>query len=512
MRSPDSPDQSPLLSSLSAALAACDMRGKTLLVAVSGGGDSLALLYALQRLRPDFDLQLYGAHLNHNLRGNASDADAAFVQDTFRQLNIPCDIHSADVAAYRREHSLSLEDAARRLRYRFLADAAARHNAHAVAVAHTADDQSETLLMHIIRGSGLTGLRGMQPLERLTIAHADLTLFRPLLDITRAQTYAYCAALGLQPRHDETNLSLEHTRNRIRLELLPLMERVNPAARAALLRLAHNATEDAAYIQQQAHAAWREIARQQDSGTIALDAPALARQHPAIQSRILLRAAQVAHDSAAALELSRAHILTMRQMLTGPAGKTLPLPGGILFAVGYGIAHIGPADAIQSVLAYLPPIAGEIPLAIPSETHVGGWRITADVCDNAALVPTSSSVNNAPCASASSSVEDAACANASPAAETLDLDRLGGDLRLRARQPGDRFQPLGMTRPKKLQDFMVNERIPRQTRDGIPLLVSNKGIACVIGYRIAHWARVRQDTRRYLRLRFTRAETGEPPP
>ena len=365
MSSPDSPDKSPLLSSLSAALAACDMRGKTLLVAVSGGGDSLALLYALQRLRPEFDLQLYGAHLNHNLRGAASDADAAFVQDTFRRLAIPCDIHSADVAAYRRERSLSLEDAARRLRYRFLAAVAARHNARAVAVAHTADDQAETLLMHIIRGSGLTGLRGMQPLERLTIAHADLTLFRPLLDITRAQTYAYCAALGLQPRHDETNLSLERARNRIRLELLPLIERVNPAARAALLRLAHNATEDAAYIQQQAHAAWREIARQSDSGIIALDAPALAQQHPAIQSRILRRAAQAAQDSAAGLELSRAHILAMRQMLIGPAGKTLPLPGGILFATGYGEVRIGQADAIQVALAHLPVIEGEHPPSHP---------------------------------------------------------------------------------------------------------------------------------------------------
>ncbi len=509
MRSPDSADLSPLLSNLSAALAACDMRGKTLLVAVSGGGDSLALLYALRHLRPEFDLQLYGAHLNHNLRGSASNADAAFVQATFRQLNIPCDIHSADVAAYRRAHSLSLEDAARRLRYRFLANAAARHNAHAVAVAHTADDQAETLLMHIIRGSGLTGLRGMQPLERLTIAHADLTLFRPLLSVTRAQTYAYCAALGLQPRHDETNLSLERARNRIRLELLPLIERVNPAARAALLRLASNAAEDAAYIQQQAHAAWREIARQSDSGIIALDAPALAQHHPAIQSRILRRAAQAAQGNAHAIELSRAHILTMRQMLTGPAGKTLPLPGGILFATGYGEVRIGQSDAIQAALAYLPPIAGEFPLAIPGETHVGAWRITAAVYENTTCARASSSADSAPCYPTSSA---GASNSASDCAETLDLDRLGDDLHLRARQPGDRFQPLGMTRPKKLQDFMVNERIPRETRDGIPLLVSDKGIACVIGYRIAHWARVRQDTRRYLRLRFTRAETGEPPP
>ena len=487
MRSPDSADPSPLLSRLSDALAACDMRGKTLLAAVSGGGDSLALLYALRHLRRDFDLRLRGAHLNHKLRGGASDADAAFVEDTFRRLAIPCELHSTDVAAYRREHGLSIEDAARRARYRFLADAAARYNADAVAVAHTADDQAETLLMHIIRGSGLAGLRGMQPLERLAIAGADLTLFRPLLGVSRAQTYAYCAALGLQPRHDETNLSVERARNRIRLELLPLMEHINPAARDALLRLASNAGEDGAYIQGQADVVWREVARQADSdGVVALDARALARQHPAIQGRILRRAVHAAQGSAEGV--ARSHILAMRQMLTGPAGKTLPLPGGVLFAAGYGEARIGRADAVQAALR-LPAIVGEHSLAVPGETRVGGWLVTAAVREDAA------------CARAFSTHADAS-------GETLDLDRLGGDLRLRARLPGDRFQPLGMTRSKKLQDFMVDERIPRGMRESIPLLASRRGIACVAGWRIAHWARVRGDTRRRLHLRFSRDETG----
>lgn len=486
MRSPDSADPSPLLDRLSDALAACDMRGKTLLAAVSGGGDSLALLYALRHLRRDFDLRLRGAHLNHKLRGAASDADADFVEDTFRRLAIPCELHSADVAAYRRARGLSIEDAARRMRYRFLADAAARYDADAVAVAHTADDQAETLLMHIIRGSGLAGLRGMQPLERLAIAGADLTLFRPLLGVSRAQTYAFCAALGLQPRHDETNLSVERARNRIRLELLPLMERINPAARDALLRLASNAGEDGAYIQGQADAIWREVARQADSGVVVLDARALARQHPAIQSRVLRRAVHAAQGNAEGV--ARNHILAMRQMLTGPAGKTLRLPGGVLFAAGYGEARIGQADAVQAVLR-LPAIVGEHSLAVPGETRVGGWRITAAVR------------------------EDDGCARAvgqcaAAGAETLDLDRLGGDLRLRARLPGDRFQPLGMEQSKKLQDFMVDERIPREMRDGIPLLASGRGIACVAGWRIAHWARVRDDTRRRLHLRFSREGTG----
>ena len=493
IRSPDSAALLPLRQALAAALTDCDMRGKTLLVAVSGGGDSLALLYALHQAQAEFDLRLRGAHLNHTLRGDESDADAAFVADAFRRLGIPYILQSADIAAYRRAHRLSLEDAARRVRYAFLADAAARHAAHAVAVAHTADDQAETLLMNIIRGSGLDGLRGMQPLDRLAIDAATLTLFRPLLGVSRAQTYAYCAALGLQPRQDASNLSLEHTRNRIRLELMPMLERFNPAARDALLRLARNAAEDAAYIQAQTNAVWQDIAHQSETSegesVIALNTQALARQHPAVQSRILRRAVHAVKGSADGI--TRRHILDMRRLIAGPAGRTLHLPDGILFAIGYDEAHIGSGASVTGALSPLPPICGEHPIAVPGETRIPGWRITASVSD----------------------VPDAcgAIADADGFSETLDLDSVGAALHLRGRRPGDRFQPLGMAHSKKLQDFMVDERIPRRWRDGVPLLVSRNGIACVVGWRIAHWARVTDATKRRLHLRFRRADSPKPP-
>ena len=497
MRSPDSAALFPLRQALAAALSGCDMRGKTLLVAVSGGGDSLALLYALHQAQAEFDLRLCGAHLNHALRGAESDADAAFVAAAFRRLGIPYTLQRADVAAYRRAHRLSIEAAARRVRYAFLADAAAHHAAHAVAVAHTADDQAETLLMNIIRGSGLDGLRGMQTLDRLAIDSADLTLFRPLLGVTRAQTYAYCDALGLQPRQDASNLSLEHTRNRIRLELMPLLDRFNPAARDALLRLARNAAEDADYIRAQTNAVWQDIARQSDAGeaVIALNTQALARQHPAVQSRMLRRAVQAVKGSTEGI--TRRHILDMRRLIAGPAGRTLHLPDGILFAVGYSEAYIGIGAAVADALSPLPPICGEHPLAVPGETRIPGWRISASVSD---------AVN------ACSTIADS-----DGFSETLDLDSVGATLHLRARRPSDRFQPLGMAQSKKLQDFMVDERIPRRWRDGIPLLVSRYGIACiaciacVAGWRIAHWARVTDATKRRLHLRFRRADSPKPP-
>ena len=151
---------------VASALGKHELRGKRLLVAVSGGPDSLALLHALWQLRDEHELRLYGAHLNHGLRGAESDADAEFTADTFKRLEIPFTLDSADVAAYRTQHKLSLEDAARQVRYAFLSVAAAEHAADAIALGHTADDQAETVLMHIIRGSGLDGLRGMQPSTR----------------------------------------------------------------------------------------------------------------------------------------------------------------------------------------------------------------------------------------------------------------------------------------------------------------------------------------------------------
>ena len=269
-----------------------------------------------------------------------------------------------------------------------------------------------------------------------------------------------------------------------------MLERFNPAARDALLRLARNAAEDADYIRTQTNAVWQDVARQSDAsaGVIVLDTQALARQHPAVQSRILRRAVQAVKGSAEGI--ARRHILDMRRLIAGPAGRTLHLPDGILFAIGYDEAHIGSGVAVTDALSPLPPIRGEHTLAVPGETRIPGWRISASVCD-------------APDACG-------AIADADGFSETLDLDSVGAALHLRARRPGDRFQPLGMAQSKKLQDFMVDERIPRRWRDGVPLLVSQNGIACVVGHRIAHWARVTDATKRRLHLNFRHDDSPKP--
>ncbi len=199
--------------------------GARLVVAVSGGADSLCLLGALlalrergHRLAPG---ELIVAHLDHGLRGEESREDARYVQRLAADLGVPCVIEEAN-AAYSTELRIGLEDWARRTRYVFLRRVAAEHQAERIVTGHTRDDQAETILLHWLRGSGLAGLRGMAPLR------GDIA--RPLLDVTHEQTVAYCAAQGWQPREDSSNADTRFLRNRIRHELLPLLETYNPAS------------------------------------------------------------------------------------------------------------------------------------------------------------------------------------------------------------------------------------------------------------------------------------------
>jgi tRNA(Ile)-lysidine synthase len=205
--------------------------GKRLVIAVSGGPDSLAMLYAFQSANDDLNLTLHVGHLDHQLRGDDSVADAEFVAETSEKLGVACTVETADVLGFQKDHRLSLEAAAREVRYGFFARLAQQVSADAIALGHTSDDQVETVLMHIIRGSGLQGLRGIQQLSRRRIDRADVTLFRPILNLSKQDTVDYCRTLSLEPRLDESNSSVQLTRNKVRHELVPLLEEVNDCDR-----------------------------------------------------------------------------------------------------------------------------------------------------------------------------------------------------------------------------------------------------------------------------------------
>lgn len=431
-----------------------------LVVAVSGGPDSLALLHALARTRRETSLGLHVAHLDHGLRGEESEADAAFVSKTCRGLGIDLTSDAVDTGAYRRTHRLSLEDAARRLRYGFLARVAAAQGARAVALGHTLDDQAETVLMNIVRGTGLTGLRGMSESTTRTIDGADVLLFRPFLHgVSRSDTEGYCEALGLEPRHDSSNSSSLMLRNRIRREVMPSLARINPQIRDAVLRLSASARRDLDHVERSVDAAWADVVEEQGAST-SIDRAAFAGLDDSIGAHLVRRVVGLAADGLSDLELG--HVDEMLDLLQGPAGRSLDLPGGLVFSVGYRTAQVGPSGLDTCPL---PPLEKETDLAVPGETPVGAWRVVTEVGG------------------------DPDDAQAGAISASIRYSAARGGLRVRGRRPGDRFQPQGMAGTKKLQDFMVDSRIDRSWRDRIPLVVGEDGIAWVVGWRLAEWAR-----------------------
>ena len=452
------------------------LTGEALVVAVSGGPDSLAMLYALHHLRDEAGLRLHGAHLDHRLRGDASRGDSQFVAKTFRRLDIPFTLEEADVRSFQQKHKLSLEEAAREVRYTFLSRVASEQNADAIAVGHTSDDQAETVIMNIIRGCGLSGLRGMEVTARRTFDGNEVVLVRPLLRASRQETADYCREMELKPRQDESNLSYDIRRNRVRLELLPQLEKYNPAIRDALVRLSRSAAQDVAFIEEHVETVWNKMEHLEDGG-VALDRDTFLNLAPSVQNHLLRRVVlEVKGDLE---DVEQNHVESMARLMSGAAGKSLDLPDNMRLSVGYETATLAPAGEKSCPLQ---PFEGEHSLQTPGETSVSNWRVLARFSERRG------------CDSEAPEINDYTA--------YFDYHSLGGQLRVRPRIPGDRFQPLGMSRPKKLQDFMVDSKIPRQWRGRVPLVVSPRGIAWVVGWRISEWAKICDSTTKRLEVRF----------
>ncbi|MCS6872643.1 MAG: tRNA lysidine(34) synthetase TilS [Anaerolineae bacterium] len=213
-------------------------------VAVSGGADSLALLHILRALQVELQIALHAATLDHGLRGAQGAADAAFVAEIAAQWQIPCTVGSVDVPSLAATWRLGMEAAARRARYAFLSDCAAQIGATCIATAHQRDDQAETILLHLIRGSGLAGLRGILPCSQRN----GLRIVRPLLAVGHDELMAYVKGLGIEPREDSTNYDTQHARNKVRHLIMPLLREINPAVSASLARTAETLRDDYAAL------------------------------------------------------------------------------------------------------------------------------------------------------------------------------------------------------------------------------------------------------------------------
>ncbi|MFH1651024.1 MAG: tRNA lysidine(34) synthetase TilS [Chloroflexota bacterium] len=445
-----------------------------LVVAVSGGADSVCLLHVLHKLSPEPGVSLHVAHLDHRIRGAAAEEDARYVTALARRMGIPVTVDRRDVPRYREEHRLSLEEAAREVRYNFLSEVARTVGAAAAAVGHTRDDHVETVLMHFLRGSGTQGLRGLAPRQRWSSVEGNLEVIRPLLSVSREETVAYCRRHRLATRQDATNLSLHPLRNRVRLDLLPRLAEYNPQVAEALRRTATLARDEFEFLEEAARKAWPEVCRQVD-GAVLLDKAAFGKLPPALQRQMLRRSIAALRGNLK--DLSATHIEDLMAVRDKGAGKIITLPEGLTFAVQYDHYRLG----IDVVETPFPELKDQLELKIPGETVLPGWRVTAELSDGA------------PAETADG-----------PFTARFDFARTGPEIVLRSRRRGDRFQPLGMGQSKKLYEFMIDRKIPQAWRDRVPILAAPPQIIWVAGYRIDDRVKVTAATRRVLRIRLER--------
>ena len=452
--------------SVGSAVESAGLSGQRLVVAVSGGPDSLAMLYALHRLRSDLGVTIHAAHLDHRIRGQESAADAQFVRELCESLQIDCTVEEAG----RRESPGRLsEDAARKMRYQFLARTAKRLDARFILLGHTLDDHVETVLIHLIRGSGLRGLRGILQSSDRRIDGVDVTLVRPILHLSKRDTASYCAARNLRPRVDRSNLSTELTRNKVRLTLMPLLEEINPSVEDALLRLSMNAADAVSILDGAVDAAWSTAVAETSEG-VCIDREQFRELGEGVQTLLVIRALTMVGGTPQGIERRHA-VDAVRSIMELPHGE-LHLPNAIRLSSSGSTTLLSTRDA--SAAGHQAPSIPLSPLAVPGVTVLGRWKVSVFPTVDTAKRPCLGGVGSSP--------------------EVL-VERFGrgvdvSTLGMRTRAPGDRFQPLGMFGTKKLKEFMIDEKIPRGSRDGVPLIVTSRGIAWVVGRRIAEWAKV----------------------
>lgn len=422
--------------------------GELVIVAVSGGSDSVALLHLLNRSKDALGIDLHVASLDHGLRAEAGQRDLDLVAGLAARWRLPCTLGNADVAGLSAEWGIGIEAAARRARYAFLAQVAREQGARCVAVGHHALDQAETILMNIVRGAGTRGLRGMQVLSDMP-RHAGIRLVRPLLRIEKQELEMYCHQHNLPFHVDESNADIAYRRNFIRHELLSRLRRLNPDVLAAFERLAESAAVDEDFMAERVERTVMPLVKVKSDGW-QMQTADFAALHPALQRRFL----QTAYRQFSGGSNVLSHALTLDLIAwsrKAATGSRRDITGALQLRVSYDALFIERKDAVYEQDKYrLIPIDTDAPLGLGCPFELQELTL--------GLSP-----------------------GMSAGGEGVKL-RLPAslELRLRTRRPGDRFKPKGMGgRSRKIKDWMIDRKIPREIRDRIPLICADGAVIAI---------------------------------
>ena len=440
--------------------------GDTILVGVSGGPDSVALLHSLVTLAPKWSLQLVIAHLNHQLRGATADQEAAFVGRLATGLGICCEIGSRNVAKYRSEHRLSLQEAARIVRYAFYDEVAAKYSASKIALGHHADDNAESILMRLLRGTGPLGLAGIHPVRHGLI-------IRPLIGLTRKEILAFLELGGFEYMKDRSNLDTKYLRNRIRHELLPhLKERYNPNTVCALNRLASILRDEEDFWDQEVRRTLQDFVLDHTPDRLTLMRRGLSDLHPALLRRLVRQA--VLSLKGNLRRFGHVHVEAIARLIAAPS------PSGSLY-LPQGISVVRDREEINFSLSPIEESASfeyRIPCTQTTFIREIGIFLKLSVCDGSDV----SHPKDYP-----------------PTTALFDLAAVTFPLKVRNFKRGDRFKPLGLVGSQKVKTFFINQKVPRSKRLRCPILISGGRIIWVGGYRIADSAKVTQKTKKILK-------------
>lgn len=450
--------------------------GEGVIVGLSGGHDSVCLLHVLHSLSEALQIKLYAVHINHMLRGMEANADEQYAAELCRELGIPFSAIRVDVGAMAKERGVSLEEAGRDVRYREFYKCAQAVGAAKIAVAHNRNDQAETVMMHIIRGSGTAGLVGMEYRRGIII--------RPILDITRDEIEKYCREAGLSPRTDRSNLAEEFTRNRVRLGLFPYINenfRINIVD--SLCRLSVHAAEDNSFMEQCAKDSYNEAISNKTSGMIELKGEKLSELAPAIRNRVFKLA--IVHVAGSSTGISSIHYSSLSELvIKGRTGAQAELPDGIRAIYSYGILKISDSGSTSM---------DPEPVNFSRTVDIPGTVFIPEL--NAELTTTILSDIN---------IESCRSLGYNPFMQFFDYGMMNKGINIRNRQKGDFFKPFRSNGTKKLKEYFIDTKIPREQRNRIPLLCIESEVVWVIGDKISDKFRVTENTKSVLKIQYKR--------
>ena len=460
-------------------------RSRPVVVGVSGGADSLCLLGMLK----EAGFRVEAAHLNHQLRPEAK-SDENHARKIAAGIGVSFTAESVDVSGFAHEHGLSIEEAARKSRYQFLFKMARNIKAQAVAVAHTADDQVETILMHLLRGTGLSGLKGMLPLSLLPEFDAEIPLIRPILHLWRSDTEAYCHQNKLEFVVDASNNDQKYFRNRLRHSLIPELETYNPRFKNALLRMSQSLQDDHKMLSSLIDLAWEDAVVEQNEGFIAFSSAVLEKSITGMRRNLFKRAMQHLRPGLRdidfyVLDLAANSVIDKPDVQNVSPSRMMDLTGGLYLFKEEDRTYIAQYEA-DLPSGNWPQIIDRLPVQSGITEMENGWQLVINSVSGENLL-------------------SAAEANDDPYTAWLDADKAAGNLVIRPTQLGDVFQPLGMNgQTVKLSDLFINIKLPKRARAHWPLFMVDNQIAWVMGLRLTHPFRLEVSTRQAFRIHLKR--------